>query len=42
MFNNVFPENRGVNEIMYDNMVELDRLQMTIRIMHFATNTQSE
>ena len=30
MFNNFFPENRAVDEIMWENMVEPDRPQMTI------------
>jgi hypothetical protein len=29
MFNNLFPENRGVYEIMSKNVVEPERLQMT-------------
>jgi hypothetical protein len=32
MFNNIFsPENRAVYEIMWNNIVQLDRLQLTIQ-----------
>ena len=31
MFHNLFPENRALYEIMWKNMVQLDRSQMTIR-----------
>jgi hypothetical protein len=30
MFNNIFPENRAVYEIMWKNIVKPDRAQMTI------------
>jgi hypothetical protein len=30
MFNKFFPENRAVYEIMWKNMIETDRPQMTI------------
>ena len=30
MFHNIFPKNRAVYEMMCKNMVETDRLQMTI------------
>jgi len=46
--NNFFPEHRAVCEIMWENMVEPYRLQMTIRSMLIAcciiksTNTHSE
>jgi hypothetical protein len=36
MFNNVFPENLAVYEIMSENTVESDRPQMTIRGMSIA------
>ena len=50
MFNSSFPANRAVCEIMWENIVDSDRIQKkkTIRHMHFAvwihkaTNTQSE
>jgi hypothetical protein len=48
MFNNFFFENRVVYEIMWKNIVHLDRPQMTIRCMRMvrwiteATNTNLE
>jgi len=48
VFNNFFPENRAVYEIMWKNTVERGRAQMTIWRMHIAcsipkdTNTHSE
>jgi hypothetical protein len=47
MFNNFFFENRAVYEVMWKNIVERSRPQMTIWHMHFArwiskaTNTHS-
>jgi hypothetical protein len=35
-FNNFFPENRAVNKIMWKNMVEPDRPQMTVWRMRTA------
>jgi hypothetical protein len=34
--NNFFPEDRAVNEIMLENMVEPDRPQMTVWLMRTA------
>ena len=31
-----FAESRAIYQIMWKNMVESDRLQVTIRLMHFA------
>ena len=48
MFNNFLPENRAVYEIMWKNIVDPDRLQVTIWRMRIAcwipkaTNTLSE
>jgi hypothetical protein len=48
VLNNFFPENRAVYEIMWKNIVETGRPQMTIRCICVArwipkaTNTQSE
>jgi hypothetical protein len=36
MFNNFFFENREIYEIMWKNIVERDRLQMTVWCMHIA------
>jgi len=36
MFNNFFSENSAVYEIMWKNIVELDRSQMTIWRVHIA------
>ena len=48
MLRNIFPQNRAVYEIMWDNTVQPDRPQMTISRMRIAywitkaTNTHSE
>jgi len=48
MSNNFFPENRAVNEIRWENILELDMRQKTIWRMRIsrwvpeATNTHSE
>jgi hypothetical protein len=48
MFSNIFSENRTINLIMWENMGEKDRPQMTIQRMCFAcwvskvTDTHSE
>ena len=48
MLNNLFPEDRAVYELMWKNVVEPDRPQMTIRRMRCAcwipkaTDTHSE
>jgi hypothetical protein len=48
MINNSFSENRAIYEIMWKNMVEPDRPEMTVWCMHIAywihkpTNTHSE